>query len=277
MSNNLTVESIHRFQINAEKINLTKDSPERESLPHIHDWCEIYVNLSGNVSFMVEKNLYAIRSGDVIITKPYEYHHCIYNDDSDHLHFWITFSAEENTNLFRFFLDRKRGTNNLIRLPEPIRASFLGYCDTLAHIAPGDTLALSACFLSLLALLAQGLENYAIDDVNTGFPQKFTRILSHINKNYSAIESIQEVADEFDVSIATVERYFKTYLHITPKHYLEDKKIARAGRLLRQNSSITDACFESGFNDYSHFIAVFKQKYGMTPLKYQKHLLENIE
>ena len=80
---------------------------------------------------------------------------------------------------------------------------------------------------------------------------------------------------KLDISITTLERYFKKYLSMTPKRYLEDRKLSQACMLLRQNYSVTDACYESGFDDYSHFIAIFKKNFGITPLKYKKNILNS--
>ena len=37
---------------------------------HIHDYCEVYFNVSGNVSFAVENKVYPVNTGDIIISKP---------------------------------------------------------------------------------------------------------------------------------------------------------------------------------------------------------------
>ena len=39
---------------------------------------------------------------------------------------------------------------------------------------------------------------------------------------------------------------------------------------LIRGGTVTDACFESGFQDYSYFISIFHRETGMTPLQYQK-------
>ena len=39
---------------------------------HIHSFCEVYLNLSGDVSFVVEDSVYPVGRGDIIITKPNE-------------------------------------------------------------------------------------------------------------------------------------------------------------------------------------------------------------
>lgn len=272
MTNDILIGKVNQFALNVNKLNTTKNSPERYSAPHIHDWCEIYVNLTGNVSFIVEKNIYSIKSGDIIITKPYEYHHCKYNDESDHKHYWITFSSYENPELFDFFLQRKRGTNNLIRLPKEILEKFLELCERLTKASSANPIQSMAVFFEIINYIANGLTKYNIQESNENLPHNISRILNYVNQNYRSIKNINEIADEFHVSITTLERYFKKYLSITPKRYLDDKKLSNACRLLRKNHSVTEACFESGFEDYSHFITIFKKNFGTTPLKYKKNI-----
>ncbi len=213
------INPVNTFTVNANKLNVTNTSPIRYSAPHIHDVCEIYVNLTGNVSFMVEKNLYTILPGDIIVTKPYEYHHCIYNDDSDHLHYWFLFSAKENPRLFQFMMARKRGTNNLIRLPESISKTFLGLCERLVNTNPNQATALISCFFEIMSYIEQGLLEYNVSEANNNLPPHVSDILSYINKNFATIHNINDLSAHFEISISTLERYFKKYLAITPLKY----------------------------------------------------------
>lgn len=71
---------------------------------HIHDECDIYINLSGDVSFAVENSLYPLLPGNIIITHPHEYHHCIYHSEKLHKHFWTLFQTSNNKELFDIFL-----------------------------------------------------------------------------------------------------------------------------------------------------------------------------
>ena len=64
----------------------------------------------------MENNIYPITRGSVIITKPYEYHHCIYHSNELHKHYWILFSSEGNEHLLRLFFNRDTGNKNLIQL-----------------------------------------------------------------------------------------------------------------------------------------------------------------
>lgn len=273
MNHNFVMEPLSPFFVNVSKMNVTASSADRKTIPHIHEYCEIYVNLTGNVSFVIEKNLYSVKSGDIIITKPYEYHHCVYHDDSDHLHFWIMFSVNENPELFKFLTEKKSGHRNHIRLSEEKKQEFVAYCENLTKNSLESPISQMAVFFKILSYIEEGMEKYKVSNTNVSLPKSLKNILDYINKNFASIHTINEVADKFYISISTLERHFKQYLSMTPKRYLEDKKLQNACLLLRQNASVTDACFESGFDDYSHFITIFKKKFDVTPLKYKKSMM----
>jgi len=66
------------------------------------------------------------------------------------------------------------------------------------------------------------------------------------------------------------------YYHTTPTAYVTELRLAYAANLLLiSNLSITDICYESGFENLSWFYKLFVQKYSMTPKKYRKnHLIK---
>ena len=272
MNNSYMMTPIHPFSVNVSKLNVTASDAKRKTAPHIHEYCEVYVNLSGNVSFVIEKNVYSVRSGDIIVTKPYEYHHCVYHDDSDHLHYWIMFSVDENPRLFKFLTDKKAGHGNHIRLSEEKRGRFLAHCKLLAENNTENRVSTIAAFFKVLSCICEGMEKFNVSNADSSLPKSLKDILDYVNKNFASIHTINEISERFFISLSTLERLFKKHLSMTPKRYLEDKKLQNACLLLRQNASVTEACFESGFEDYSHFISIFKKRFDITPLQYKKAL-----
>ena len=85
--NSYKLPGISETQINISQVALGAHSPLNHNEPHMHHECEIYVNLCGEVSFAVEDRIYPVRRGSVIITRPYEFHHCIYRANKLHEHF----------------------------------------------------------------------------------------------------------------------------------------------------------------------------------------------
>ena len=237
--------------------------------PHLHDEMEFYVLLEGDVSFMVERSLYHLTAGDVIVTKPNEMHNCILNSDSVHKHMCFWFSAAQPS-FFANMLERPFGKENLISLPTPQKQEFLSVCLDL-HQAAIDQDDLKQFYLSLQFIhLLRSYKTAQQDDV-AYIPQLLKDILEDINVHFSSIETLDYFTEKYFISQSTLQRLFKKYLHVTPKIYLETKRLAYSRVLLKQGISVLDACMQAGFPDYSNYIRLFKNRFGITPKRYQEN------
>jgi hypothetical protein len=113
----IVVPGMAPVTLSVSRVELDAASPLNQNEPHIHRACEIYVNLSGDVAFEVENRMYPISRGSVIITRPLEYHHCIYRSPKRHEHYWITFTAQQE-DFLQIFFQREKGQDNLIQLTD---------------------------------------------------------------------------------------------------------------------------------------------------------------
>jgi len=86
---------------------------------------------------------------------------------------------------------------------------------------------------------------------------------------YSTI-TLSELSELTNMSLSTFKREFKKIYNNSPAVYIKDKKLTKAKELLSVSKlRISDVAFDSGFNDVAHFSKSFKQKFGVTPSKYQ--------
>jgi AraC-like DNA-binding protein len=65
-------------------------------------------------------------------------------------------------------------------------------------------------------------------------------------------------------------RLFKRYYGQTPKQYLTEKRLIRAKELLAGGGSISETCYDIGFESPASFSTLFKARFGMTPSDFQK-------
>ena len=73
-------------------------------------------------------------------------------------------------------------------------------------------------------------------------------------------------------------RYFKKVTGKTFTQFVNEFRIVHATKLLAENpTNITDICFESGFNNFSHFNKLFKKFTGKSPLKYRNEMKQLVE
>lgn len=247
---------------------LDKNSPLNQNEPHIHNECEIYLNLSGDVSFEVEKNIYPISRGSVIITRPLEYHRCIYRSEEKHEHFWITFSGEERVDFLEMFFGREQGKNNLIILDETQLKECLSALEVLL-INESNTLQRRIAFCRMLYILSKGEWTSSVECIEK-MPQDVAMALRFIDEHLTEEFEIRAVSDFCNVSVNTLERHFKKVIGLTPYAMLRKKRLLASMDFLRKGETVTDAAIKSGFSDYSNYIQLFRKQFGLTPLQYKK-------
>lgn len=70
-------------------------------------------------------------------------------------------------------------------------------------------------------------------------------------------------------------RLFKRVFNVTPHQYLVKKRIERAKELLASSRlSVTDVCFEVGFQSLGSFSTLFHKRVGISPIIYRTNLSE---
>jgi AraC-like DNA-binding protein/quercetin dioxygenase-like cupin family protein len=250
------------------RIKHNKIEPKDHTLDidlHTHIQFEIYLNLSGDVSFLVQNNLYEIKRGDVIISRPGEEHHCVYRSAAPHEMFWILFDCEQNSGILDFL--KEEFSDNYLSCPEELQDELFRICYSLNEKAISEEERLYY-FFRIFAILKMSKTSSMESAGELDYELKC--IIKYINNRICEEISIKEIADTFFISQSSLERSFKRALGITPLEFIKRKKIALAAKLLRDGKSVLNAGLSVGYNDNSHFIKLFKKYYGITPNQYKK-------
>lgn len=83
--------------------------------------------------------------------------------------------------------------------------------------------------------------------------------------------TIEELAQVCHLSVSSFKRKFKEVFDESPAKYIKIQKLEKAAELLKVSSRrITDVCYESGFNDITHFSKSFTAHFGVPPSEYGK-------
>ncbi len=243
----------------------------RSSDSHIHSCYEVYLNITGDMSFSVENSVYPITHGDVIITKPNEFHHSIFHSDCQHEHFclWIQ-SSSKISHLLSFFRERKNGEKNLISMPADEKKELIQFFSVLYRAKISNNLGEIESLYALFGILNLLMKHHENTVPSIKLPQNLFQIIKYIDNNYSGDCDIKQLTEVFFISRSTLNRQFKKHLNISPSKYIESRRISAAKELLEKGESVQNVCIKCGFNDYSHFIALFRKKFGITPYKYSK-------
>ena len=163
----------------------------------------------------------------MIITRPFEYHHCVYHSMDLHKHFWILFSPRGNEALLDMFFNRKSGEGNLLVLTPENSEALISLCNTMLEEA-GDTYKSYVSFFKLLDLLASA-DRKGVNDCE--YPDDIIAAINYINNNFAYNLSVSQIASAVNVSVNTLERHFMSALNMSPSVYVRKKRLANAIKL----------------------------------------------
>ncbi len=99
-------------------------------------------------------------------------------------------------------------------------------------------------------------------------------IYKYIHSNYDNRPDVKEVARSVHLSTPAFCRYFKKQTKMTFTDFVNQYRITQAKTLLLKDVSVSEACFEVGFESLSYFNKLFNKLTGENPSSFRrKHSL----
>lgn len=258
-----------RFCISRNKQYVQPDDPDLDPL-HIHDSLEIFINVKGDSSFLIDNKLYHVPGGNAVIVEAQHVHMCIHNQSEMQEHFCIWINAPENSPINSVI---NSAGGNKFAFASNDWTTLVKLLNRLNDIRDDndDKLEKTVCFLQILSLFINQKSNSTVAKI----PDDLQSILDDIHINFANIERIEQIASRHFISLSTMNRRFRQFIHLSPKKLLESEKLSAAAKLLADGATVTEACIRSGFSDCSYFITLFKKKFGETPYKYKCKFTKN--
>ncbi|MCC6460732.1 MAG: AraC family transcriptional regulator [Saprospiraceae bacterium] len=103
---------------------------------------------------------------------------------------------------------------------------------------------------------------------------RFAFVIQFIREHLTENLSIQQLARLACMSKPHFFRRFKQELGVSPLDFILQERIKLAKQVLsRPDTSVTDACYHSGFNNLAYFTLQFKKYEGTTPSYFRKRLI----
>lgn len=98
-------------------------------------------------------------------------------------------------------------------------------------------------------------------------------VVEYIRNNLTKALAIDDLSNQACLSKSHFFRLFKNELGISPIQFILQERIRLAKQILGNPAkSITDACFESGFNSITHFSNAFRTVENISPRQYKQQL-----
>lgn len=137
--------------------------------------------------------------------------------------------------------------------------------------------------LNLLNLLANATEYNLLasegysNSLKEAESDRMNRVHAYVMKNFRETISLEDVAAIANMSPTSFSRYFKIHANKTFSDFLTEIRIGYSCKLLIEKKiSISEACYESGFNTLSNFNRQFKAITHHSPFEYRKKYQETL-
>jgi AraC-like DNA-binding protein len=95
----------------------------------------------------------------------------------------------------------------------------------------------------------------------------------YMHENFILSLTLEEFAMQSGRSLTAFKKEFNEIFELSPKKWINAMRLERAHMLLSNTEmTVTDVCYETGFENISHFIKLFSERYGVTPKKLQMEI-----
>lgn len=230
---------------------------------HMHRCYEMVLMLDGEMNMQIDHTKYSLKTGDLILVKPYR------------IHSYETDAGKNGTCLLCVFSD-----DLIAAVSGPISKYKLSsillhdipslYRDMFIQMQEKNDIASIKGFLYALCSLFYLRIDYTEEDTFSGSSQLLRDIFVYIENNIGNSCSLHDLAKEIRYNESYLSRMFLKNVGITYTEYVRNIKMDHACYLLRNtNDSIFSIASKCGYTTHSSFNRCFKQLIGMTPQEYR--------
>ena len=248
---------------------------------HNHDFYEVYLYISGDVTYLIEGKSYNLESSDIILINTKELHRAIINSINvpyERIILWINKSflrelSTSETDLTQCFenFEKKNVVRADFQIQQNIRAQFNKLLDLENYKGLGKDLLYKVYITELIIQLSNLVLNDKSDMyIDITKSALIDGIVEYINNNLTEEITIDDISKEFYLSKFHLAREFKKYTGTTIHSYIVKKKLIEAKELILKHYPINSVYKQSGFGDYSNFFRAFKNEYGISPKQFYK-------
>lgn len=249
---------------------------------HYHAFHKLLILLKGNVTYHIDGRAYKLEPYDIVLVHAGEIHRPQIDDGGEYERIIIYISDEfirsYNTNSFSLcdcFSKAKETDSSVIRIKSLATSHLYRTITELEDVsselanekeAYANELYEQVKFLEFMIQLNRAVRNEKINYIATSAPnKKILEIMSYIEKNINDDLSIDKIASAFYIDKYYLMHLFKEEAGCTVGQFINEKRLSKVDELMRQGVSISEACYQCGFQNYSTFSRAYKKYFGCSP------------
>lgn len=250
---------------------------------HMHNFYEIFFLIAGEVDFYINNTKRHILPGTIIFITDHDIHKSrlvsgeLYERAFIHIPpFLFDLYSSDITDLSGCF---HAASNPFFQLSQKHQDIFYNTVRNMITLEKnkdfGYDIMIQAELMKLLVSANSLCQNNSSNNFREQYSERIYKIIYYIEEHLCEPLSLDKIANDFSIDKYHLCHIFKSETSTTIYHFIQLKRIALAKQLLADGHSLTETCYDVGFNDYNHFITTFKKHSGVTPKQYMRLYEEN--
>ncbi len=232
----------------------------------------IYMHSDGG-SIVCSEQTYPIQKGVLCFIGEGKYHYTMPKDTKKYVRSRLFISTETVSKLSEMVFETKglfAPNSFTYALIDEKEQPLVDECFRKMKAYEHDATYGKGVLLSAVIDLLIFLKRYSLKNTSSATGM-VSNAINFINKNIVEPLTIDTICNAIHVSKYHFCREFKQATEITVmKYILKTRLVMAKNMLLSENLSVTDVSLHCGFSSVSFFSRVFKDEFGISPLKYKK-------
>ncbi len=245
---------------------------------HTHDYYEFYIFVDGDVSMEIRSQLYPLKTGDIVLVPPGVPHRAVVNNPDKPYRrfvFWISrfycdYLMKESVDYGMLMQKALTKSGYVFSLPQSdfhtIQAKVIRLLEEINTNRYGRDAMIALSVSDLI--LTMNRRVYEVEHQQNN-EDVFSALLEYIHAHITEPLTLEELGSKFYLSKYYISHLFKDNLGISIHQYILKKRLEHVAGAILNGDSITSACEEYGFHDYSSFYRAFNKEYGISPAEYR--------
>ena len=253
-------------------ISISKYEGDWNSLPHTHQFTELFYVLHGEGVFYIEREKVPVKTDDLIIINPNVEHteKTFPNNPMEYIVFGVeglAFSFPEH--------DQAYGRGYSFYSYGSDKNQFINFAQLMMHEfqdkKPGFEKVCHGLLEVLLVYISRKQKLSVISESSFQLSKECAIAKRYIDTNYAQDITLDSLADLTHINKFYLAHSFTECIGQSPISYLTERRLAACKELLSSsNLSVTQIATSAGFSSQSYFSQIFNKKVGMSPRQYRK-------
>ena len=260
-----------------------KDTLAQKLQPHYHEFDKIILPLGGRVTYVVEGVAYFLKPWDMLLVQHNLIHRVAIDPEEPYERIviwlgreWMASRSDSGEPLDACFETARRQGFHLLRTDGDRRLFYMQKIQQLEEALRSTEFGAGRMADTLCQQLLIGVnrdmlryptareerDSYRVDP-------KMEEVLRYIAAHLEEPLSVDLLAREFYLSRYYLMHRFKAVTGYTVHQYISQKRLLRAGELIREGVPVMKAAEQAGFREYSTFLRAFQNTFRMSPREFR--------